>query len=180
MSDVEGQNALMHVEFFVFVAISEDRESLKFKLLGAKDYDALAGMGEESKNASEDNLGSWGHEFVRSLAGEIGQEYNQRVIDGADPDSDEAFEDLLNFVNVIVPFHLTHNAEAEAVDLLIEVQRLKYLLKLDSIDDKNYRRICLYLIKTASFMSDPDDLVVCVLYRLAFALTFVTVRDLEL
>jgi len=136
----------------------EDRESLKFKLLGAKDYDALAAKGSQPKNASEDGLGSWGHEFVRSLAGEIGQEYNQRVIDGADPDSDEAFEDLLKFVHVIVPFHLTHNAEAEAVDLLIEVQRLKFLLE-HSIDDKNYRRICLYLIKTASFMSDPDDLV---------------------
>ena len=134
---------------------------MKFKLLGAKDYDALAAMGAEPKNSSEDNLGSWGHEFVRSLAGEIGQEYNQRVIDGADPDSDEKFDDLLKFVHVIVPFHLTHNAEAEAVDLLIEVQRLKYLLQLDSIDEKNYKRICLYLLKTASFMSDPDDLVVC-------------------
>ena len=139
---------------------SEDRESLKFKLSGDKDYDALAAMQGESKNESEDNLGSWGHEFVRSLAGEIGQEYNQRLIDGADPDSDEAFEDLLKFVHVIVPFHLTHNAEAEAVDLLIEVQRLKFLLQLDSIDDKNFRRICLYLMKTASFMSDPDDLMV--------------------
>lgn len=140
------------------IFIAEDRESLKFKLMGAKDYDVLAGSGDKPK--SEDNLGSWGHEFVRSLAGEIGQEYNQRVIDGADPDSDEAFEDLLKFVHTIVPFHLSHNAEAEAVDLLIEVQRLKFLLDLDSIDDKNYRRICLYLIKTASFMSDPDDLVV--------------------
>jgi 26S proteasome regulatory subunit N1 len=65
-------------------------------------------------------------------------------------------------VNVIVPFHVTHNAEAEAVDLLIEVQRLSVLLGLDSIDENNYRRICLYLVKTASFMSDPDDLQVCV------------------
>jgi len=135
----------------------EKRESLKFKLEGAKDYETLATRGAASKNA-EDNLGSWGHEFVRSLAGEIGQEYNQRVVDGADPDSDEGFEDLLKMVYVIAPFHVTHNAEAEAVDLLIEVQRLKYLLELDSIDENNYQRICLYLVKTASFMSDPDDL----------------------
>jgi 26S proteasome regulatory subunit N1 len=128
-------------------------------LSGAKDYLALASRGAPSKHA-EDNLGSWGHEFVRSLAGEIGQEYNQRVIDGADPDKDEEFEDLLSMVNVIVPFHVTHNAEAEAVDLLIEVQRLSVLLGLDSIDENNYRRICLYLVKTASFMSDPDDLQV--------------------
>mmetsp|Transcript_9187 Transcript_9187/g.21906 ORF Transcript_9187/g.21906 Transcript_9187/m.21906 type:complete len:931 (-) Transcript_9187:26-2818(-) len=135
----------------------QDRESLNFKLSGTKDYDTLATKGAASKNA-EDNLGSWGHEFVRSLAGEIGQEYTQRVIDGADPDSDEAFKDILAMVHVIVPFHLTHNAEAEAIDLLIEVQRLKFLLQLDSINEHNYQRICLYLIKTASYMSDPDDL----------------------
>jgi len=139
---------------------TEDRESLKFKLAGAKDYEALENKGAASKHA-EDNLGSWGHEFVRSLAGEIGQEYSQRVIDGADPDAEEPFGDLLKMVNIIVPFHVTHNAEAEAVDLLIEVQRLKILLELDSIDENNYQRICLYLMKTASYMSDPDDLQVC-------------------
>ena len=63
-------------------------------------------------------------------------------------------------VDVIVPFHVTHNAEAEAVDLLIEVQRLKNLLDLEAIDNKNFERICLYLVKTADFMSDPDDLSV--------------------
>jgi 26S proteasome regulatory subunit N1 len=140
--------------------LAEDRESLKFKLSGAKDYDALALMGAEPVHFAQDNLGSWGHEFVRSLAGEIGQEYNQRVLDGVDPEDDELLEDLLNFVHVIVPFHLTHNAEAEAIDLLIEVQRLKYLLELDTIHEDNYHRICLYLTKTASYMSDPDDLVV--------------------
>jgi 26S proteasome regulatory subunit N1 len=114
----------------------------------------------------KESLGSWGHEFVRSLAGEIGQEYNARVLgkdadgeDGADPDDDEAFADLLGMVNVIVPFHVSHNAEAEAVDLLIEVQRLKLLLEQkETIHESNYARICLYLTKTADFMSDPEDL----------------------
>ena len=106
---------------------------------------------------SQDDLGSWGHEFIRSLAGEIGQEYNARVINGADPDDDVTFADLLAMVDVIVPFNVSHNSEAEAVDLLIEVQRLKKILDLDSIDEKNYRRVCMYLIKTADFMSDPDD-----------------------
>lgn len=63
-------------------------------------------------------------------------------------------------VDTIVPFNVSHNSEAEAVDLLIEVQRLKKILDLDSIDGGNYRRICLYLIKTADFMSDPDDYTV--------------------
>lgn len=154
---------LLFSTLFWNVIITEERESLNFKLSGAKDYDTLASRGFPSKHA-QDNLGSWGHEFVRSLAGEIGLEYNQRVIDGADPDTDEPFKDLLSMVQVIVPFHVTHNAEAEAVDLLIEVQRLKILLELDSIDANNYQRICLYLMKTANYMSDPDDLVVRSLY----------------
>lgn len=121
----------------------------------------MAAKGSSSKHA-EDNLGSWGHEFVRSLAGEIGQEYNARVIDGEDPDTDEPFKDILGMVNVIVPFHVTHNAEAEAVDLLIEVQRLKTLLEVDAVNDHNYSRICMYLVKTADYMSEPDDYTVSV------------------
>jgi 26S proteasome regulatory subunit N1 len=124
-----------------------------------RDYDYLAAQGAPSKHA-EDNLGSWGHEFVRSLAGEIGQEFNARVLGGADPAQDEPFKDLLGMVDIIVPFHVTHNAEAEAVDLLIEVERVKKLLTLETIDENNYQRICLYLIKTADYMSDPDDLTV--------------------
>lgn len=142
-----------------YSCIPTERESLHFKLSGSKDYLLLESQGVKL-NEGDDNLGSWGHEFVRSLAGEIGQEYGARVLAGADPESDEPFKDLLTMVESVVPFHLTHNAEAEAIDLLIEVQRLKFLLTLDKIDEKNYQRICLYLIKAADFMVDPEDLVV--------------------
>ena len=134
---------------------AEERESLQFKLSAFKDYESSSA----ATRPDDDNLGAWGHEFVRSLAGEIGQEYNARVIAGSDPDDDAQFADLLSMVDVIVPFHVSHNAEAEAVDLLIEVQRLKKLLDLDTINEHNYGRICLYLTKTADFMSDPDDYV---------------------
>jgi len=145
------------------------RESLQFKLSAMLDHGKYKDqtsktemqVDDEKKGDEDDNLGSWGHEFVRSLAGEIGQEYNARVVnDGADPESDEPFEDLLKMVRSIVPFHVSHNAEAEAVDLLIEVQRLQYLLEFeDLIDETNSQRICLYLIKTADYMSDPDDFI---------------------
>jgi 26S proteasome regulatory subunit N1 len=85
-----------------------------------------------------------------------------------DPTQDTHFQDLLDLVESIVPFHITHNAEAEAVDLLIEMQRLDMLLHTTGIDDKNYARICLYLVKTADYMSDPDDLSVSDPVALAF------------
>lgn len=95
------------------------RLSLKLKLEGTKG-----------------DLGRWGHEYLRSLAGEIGQEYSarrMRIVKGADGgkegvdamDADEGdvdVSDLIELVDDIVPFHLQHNAEAEAVDLLVEVQ----------------------------------------------------------
>jgi 26S proteasome regulatory subunit N1 len=40
-----------------------------------------------------------------------------------------SFEDLLPLVRDIVPFHMAHNAEPEAVDLLIETERLDLLLE---------------------------------------------------
>jgi len=121
----------------------DERESLRFKL-----------------NGNPSDLGSWGHEYVRSLTGEIGQEYNSRSIQTAEAGVDDANEDLLALVKVILPFHLTHKSEAEAVDLLVEVQQLPLLLAegVASIDESNYQRICLYLLRTADFMADPEDL----------------------
>lgn len=115
------------------------RESLKFKLLG-----------------NSTDLGSWGHEFVRSLAGEVGEEYNARVT--AEGQEDPDVSDLLAIVDAIVPFHMQHNAEPEAIDILIEVQQLSKLLESKEIDEKNYQRVCLYLLACADYMSDPEDL----------------------
>lgn len=50
----------------------------------------------------------------RNLAGEIGQEFRE--------ESSTATEDLLSLVNQIVPYHMKHHAETEAVDLLLEVR----------------------------------------------------------
>lgn len=115
------------------------RESLKYKLLG-----------------NSTDLGSWGHEFVRSLAGEVGEEYTARVT--AEGAVEPYVADLIAIVDAIVPFHMQHNAEPEAIDILIEVQQLSKLLASTDIDEKNYQRVCLYLLACADYMSDPDDL----------------------
>ena len=82
------------------IATDGSRESLLYKMKG---------------HATD--LGSWGHEFVRALCGEIGQEYSARFNAG-----ENMVEDLLSLVKEIVPFHLKHNAEPEAVDILMKVQ----------------------------------------------------------
>lgn len=55
--------------------------------------------------------------LCRHVAGEIGLEWQERL------DAEKSTEDLLALVHQIVPFHMAHNAEPEAVDLLLEVPR---------------------------------------------------------
>ena len=67
-------------------------------------------------------------------------------------------DDLMVLVDDIVPFQMQHNAEAEAVDLLLEVQQLSKLLTSNVVDERNYERVCLYLLRSSDLMADPDDL----------------------
>lgn len=102
------------------------------------------------------DISSWGHEYVRSLSGQIAEEYNRRVVEEltADP---SATEDLMTLVDDIVPFQMQHNAEAEAVDLLMEVQQLARLKDSGAVDERNHERVCLYLLRSADFIADPED-----------------------
>lgn len=109
-----------------------DRRALKFRLLG-----------------SHEQIGVWGHEYLRHLAGEISEEFNVRQ------DAGQPTEELLHLVAQIVPYHMTHNAEPEAVDLLLEVERLDDLVQ--HVDDKNYSRTCLYLGSCCTYLPEPDD-----------------------
>ena len=105
------------------------------------------------------NIASWGHEYVRYLSGEIAEEYNKRVLNEEELAEGECeVDDLLVLVDDIVPFQMSHNAEAEAADLLIEVQQLSKIVDNPVVDERNYERVCLYLIRSADFIGDPDDL----------------------
>jgi 26S proteasome regulatory subunit N1 len=121
------------------MATPGSREMLKFKLQG-----------------TNVNISAWGHEYVRSLSGEISEEYNQRLMD-ADTDEDAFIDDLMALVDDILPFQMKHNAEAEAVDLLLEVRQLTKLVDTPVVDERNYSRVCLYLIRSAAFIEDPEE-----------------------
>ncbi|KAK8657303.1 hypothetical protein V6N13_035551 [Hibiscus sabdariffa] len=111
-----------------------ERASLKYKLLD-----------------SEGNIGSWGHKYVRNLAGEITQEYKERSEDINFP-----IDDILNLVEQIVAIHMKHNAEPEAVDILMEVDELHNSVLTGNVDSTNFWRTCLYLISAARFLPQED------------------------
>lgn len=113
--------------------MSENRISLKYRLLG-----------------SHDEIGSWGHEYVRNLSGEIGREYSQRLQD------ESSVDELLELVEQILPYDMTHNAESEACDLLLEVDRLDWITRYVTQD--NHSRVCLYLLGFSSFVIDVEEL----------------------
>lgn len=129
------QNQLADVLSVLGMTYSGDgtRDSLRYRLL-----------------STVDDIGSWGHEYMRHLALEIGEEYTART------DKDEPTEDLLDLSLKIVPFFLQHNAEADAVDLLSEVEAIE---KLPEFVDKNtFARACLYMVSCVPLLAPPDDL----------------------
>ena len=90
---------------------------------------------------SED-IGSWGHEYMRHLALEIGLEYQNRLND------EKPTDDLTELALSLVPFFLSHNAEADAVDILSEFSESGMIERIvDYVDENTYKRVCLYIVR---------------------------------
>ena len=102
-------------------------------------------------HAGSPDVSHWGHEYIRRLAGEIGDEYEERL--AADPPA--SVDDLMALVDEIVPYNMAHNTEPEAVDLCLEVERMDAIST--AVDEANCTRTCLYLLSCASYLAEPDD-----------------------
>ena len=110
------------------------RETLKYRLVG-------------ERGAIE----YWGHEYVKHLAMEIGQEYREVINDASGLETE-----LSKIINEIVRFFLDHNAEPDAVDLLITTEQLPRInSEIQENDDVD--RICLYILSCVPFEAYPDD-----------------------
>ncbi|EMC91819.1 hypothetical protein BAUCODRAFT_152186 [Baudoinia panamericana UAMH 10762] len=108
------------------------RDTLKFRLL--------------SKHS---DFGSWGHEYMRHLALEIGQEYQKRL------DDEQDVEDLAQLTRSLVPYFLSHNAEADAVDILSELEMIEEIKQY--VDKDTYARVCLYMVSMVPLLTYPDN-----------------------
>lgn len=76
----------------------------------------------------------------RHLAGEVAKEWQE-----VEENDKTQQETLLKLVKEIVPYNMAHNAEHEACDLLMEIERLDMLE--DYIDENAYGKVCLYLTR---------------------------------
>lgn len=52
---------------------------------------------------------------------------------------------------------LSHNSYVEAVDLLLEAEKLIEITNLKELDESNYPKVCLYLIRTSTYEPDLED-----------------------
>jgi len=109
---------------------SEERDCLRYRFLG-----------------SHESLESWGHEYVRHLAEEIRQEYGER--------SEDNREDLITLAKDIIPHDMKHNAEIDACDLSMEIDRLDLLKTY--VDKSTFQRVCLYLSSCVKYVPEPED-----------------------
>ena len=108
------------------------RDTLKYRLL-----------------APGTDIGSWGHEYMRHLALEIGEEHQKRL--EAEKDTD----DVTQLVLTLVPFFLSHNAEADAVDILSELDMIDQIR--GHLDENTYGRVCLYMVSMVPLLTYPDN-----------------------
>jgi len=118
------------------MTMSEERECLKYKLLG---------------NTSTEEIELWGHEYVRHLSGEVVNEYN-----AVEEESDgKVKSQMVELAKMIVPSQMKHHAEAEACDLLMEVEQLGLLQQY--VDESAYNRVCLYLVSCVPYVPEPEN-----------------------
>ena len=111
----------------------EDRQdTLKYRLL-----------------APSSDISSWGHEYVRHLALELGEVFEQRLL------HDEPNQDLIDLALILVPLFIKSNAEADAVDLLSELEIIEEIPKF--LDENTYARVCLYMVSMVNLLTYPEN-----------------------
>lgn len=130
----EDKTSLADVLSVIGMTFSDEdkQDTLKFRLL-----------------APTSDIGSWGHEYSRHLALEIGEVYGKRIT------ADEPTNDLVDLALILIPLFLKSNAEADAVDLMSELEIIEDIPKF--LDENTYARVCLYMSTMVNLLTYPDN-----------------------
>ncbi|TFK22375.1 26S proteasome regulatory complex, non-ATPase subcomplex, Rpn1 subunit [Coprinopsis marcescibilis] len=123
----------------------------------------------DSLRPSESTLAdftSWGHEYVRHISSELGDEYTYREEASVgekptegQPDTElpGSIEDLRKLAKTCSRFLLNHNAEHDGVDLMEALEIVPEITEL--VDDNTYNRVCQYMVRCVNFLPPPDDVL---------------------
>jgi 26S proteasome regulatory subunit N1 len=121
---------------------TEVRGTLRYRLLSA----ALRSSTSKGAKTPDSDPGSWGHEYIRHLASELGEEYTARTEDTQTEGEQLGTETELHaLASQCATFFLGHNAEPDAVDLLEEMEIVESIV--DLVDENTYARTCTYMIR---------------------------------
>lgn len=131
-TSVQNMEFLADIISVIAMTYTESNDCLKYRLVGSSDL-----------------LTSWGHEYVRHLAEEIRHEYSERVL------SEKPVDELIELAKIIIPYDMQHNAEIDACDLAMEIERLDLLEEY--VDKNTFQRVCLYMTSCVSYVPEPDD-----------------------
>ena len=93
----------------------------------------------------------WGHEYVSNLASDIGKEYELRM------NNNEPYDELIVMTDKIIPYFIKNNAEHDAIDLLLIVDKLEDIKQF--ITESNFSKIHMYLAAVSGYCADQDELV---------------------
>lgn len=138
VSDGENKRFCADIVSVLGMTMSEERECLKYRLIG-----------------TQEEIGSWGHEYVRHLSGEVASEWKDIVDAEGEPDA-KKLDGLGTLIEDIVPYNMKHNGETDACDLLMEINKLELLDKF--VDKSTFSRVCLYLMSCVPYTPDPENI----------------------
>ncbi|CDI98389.1 26s proteasome regulatory particle subunit [Echinococcus multilocularis] len=111
--------------------------------------------------SKKDDIGVWGHEYVRLLTKQIAEVWDETEVSGSGKGVSEKSmkqKEYLGLAGKIIPYLMEHNAESEAIDLCMEIENLDFLENYTT--ELNFQRVCLYLISCAAYIPDPDNVKV--------------------
>lgn len=97
----------------------------------------------------QEPLAEWGTEYIRALAGEVGLEHQKMVEEDLSPD------ELVTLIDSIIEYDFAHNAEFEALDLLIEVGQVSKAVPFITADTA--LRCGKYLLACATYLDVEEQ-----------------------
>lgn len=114
---------------------------------------------------NKEDLVNYGHEYIKNVMNKLLIEYknlkeDEITLSGTSilltvDEKQEKLKHIYDLVNVIVPYCFKHKTEYEAVDLLIEVDKLYQIVNY--VDEESCDRVVLYLMNMSHYCPSTYD-----------------------